>query len=199
MGIELAPLFAFVMVTVYTPGPGTITSAAMGMLYGYRRSLHFLIGNAIGTLLLMTMCAFVSKQLLTTIPSVEPILRALGVCYLLYLTYGTARATYAFDQEERDPMAFKHGFVLQALNPKGIVFGLTLYTTFLASLSTHPKALAISAIILAVMSFSSVSLWAFAGTRISKFLYIPKVRLWVNITLVSLLLYCALSLSGVLG
>ena len=34
----------FVLVTTFTPGPGNIASAAMGMLYGYRRST-ILVGN----------------------------------------------------------------------------------------------------------------------------------------------------------
>ena len=197
MHIDLIPFAIFVTVATFTPGPGNITSAAMGMLFGYRRAFRFLLGIVVGYLLVMMLCAFVSKELLTAIPSVEPFLRVFGVCYLLWLTAGTARATYAMDHENRQPMAFMHGFWLQALNPKAVIFGLTIYTTFLASLSAQPRALAGSACILAVVTFCSVSLWAFVGTRIGSFLHLPGVRKAVNAVLVVLLLYCAFALSGI--
>lgn len=197
MNVDLVPFMVFVVVATFTPGPGNITSAAMGMLFGYRRAFRFLVGIVVGYLLVMMLCAFLSRELLTTLPSVEPVLRIFGVCYLLWLTAGTARATYAFDQGDKKPMAFMHGFWLQALNPKAIIFGLTLYTTFLASLASFPGALAGSACILAAVTFASVSLWTFAGTRIGHFLHIPGVRKIVNAILVLLLLYCAFALSGI--
>jgi cysteine/O-acetylserine efflux protein len=194
--IDLIPFALFVSVATFTPGPGNITSAAMGMVFGYRRTFRFLLGIVMGYLSIMMLCAFVSRGVLTTIPSVEPFLRIFGVCYLLWLTAGTARATYAMDNGNRQPLAFLHGFWLQALNPKAIIFGLTIYTTFLASLSTRPEALAGSAFLLALVTFCSVSLWAFVGTRIGSFLHLPGVRKVVNGVLVVLLLYCAFSLSG---
>jgi hypothetical protein len=64
------------------------------------------ISIVVGYLRVMMLCAFPSRELLTTLPSVEPVLRIFGVCYLLWLTAGTARATYAFDQGDKKPMAF---------------------------------------------------------------------------------------------
>ena len=198
MNIELIPLLVFVVIATFTPGPGNITSAAMGMLYGYRRTFGFLMGIVIGYLLIMMLSAFVSKGLLTAIPAVEPVLRIFGVCYLLYLTVGTARATYATEQGDQEPMAFMHGFWLQTLNPKAVIFGLTLYSTFLSPLAAQPVALVLSTLLLAGVTFASVSLWAFTGTRIGTFLHVPMVRQGVNFVLVILLLYCAVALSGVL-
>jgi len=111
----------------------------------------------------------------------------------------TARTSYDMNEEKQQPMAFKHGFVVQTLNPNGIIFGLTIYTTFLSSISTSPTALTASALGLAAVTFTSVFLWALVGTKISKFLHNPKIRMTVNATLVTLLLYCALSLSKVLS
>ncbi len=197
MNIDFVPALIFVLVMTFTPGPGNVTSAAMGMLYGYKRAFGFLMGLAAGYLVLMLFCAFVSNELLAVMPSAEPFLRAFGVCYLLWLTVGTARATYACGQSGQKPMAFKHGFLLQTTNPKGIVFGLTLYTTFLSSLSGLPGVLTVSAGVLTAITFCSVSVWALLGTGIGRFLHVPRVRGIVNFVLVVLLVYCAVSLSGV--
>lgn len=198
MHINFVPLVVFVVVTIFTPGPGNVATAAMGMLHGYRRTLGFMVGMVLGSQLILGLSAFVSKELLEALPILEPVLRVLGVGYLLWLTVGAARATYHFGDDRLEPMAFRHGFLLQALNPKASIFGITLYTTFLSSISAEPEALWLSLAVLAVITFASVSLWTYAGARIGSYLHIPRVRQTVNCVLVMLLLYCAVSLSGVL-
>ena len=85
MNIDILPLAIFVLVTTFTPGPGNIASAAMGMLYGYRRTVRFLSGIVVGYLLVMLLCAFLSSALLGIIPAIEPALRLFGACYILWL------------------------------------------------------------------------------------------------------------------
>jgi cysteine/O-acetylserine efflux protein len=197
MNIDLLPLSAFVLVTTFTPGPGNITSAAMGMMYGYRRTFRFLSGIVAGYLMIMILCSFLSSKLLVILPAVEPVLRITGACYILWLAVNTARAQYNFSQENTPPMHFKHGFLLQALNPKAIIFGLTMYTTFLSGITGSPLPLAISTVLLATLTFCSVSLWAFGGVQIQRYLHLKQVRRSINLILFILLLYCAVTLSGI--
>lgn len=196
MNIEFLPLAVFVVVTTFTPGPGNITSAAMGMNYGYRGSFQFLSGIVVGYFLVMVLCASLSSTLLLVIPTVEPVLRLVGACYILWLALGVARASYDFTAGEMSPMLFKHGFLLQTLNPKAIIFGLTLYTTFFSSLNKAPFLLSASTIVLAVVTFCSVSLWAFGGSWIGKYLHLAHIRKSFNSILAVLLVYCAVTISG---
>ncbi len=196
MHFDIMPLAVFVLVTTFTPGPGNIASAAMGMLYGYRRTLQFLSGIVTGYLLVMLVCAFLSSALLRIIPTLEPALRLFGAGYILWLAYGTACSSYSFSSKEKPPMLFKHGFLLQSLNPKAIIFGITLYTTFLSNISSSPLLLSISTLFLAAVTFCSVSLWAFSGVRIGEHLHLAHIRKWVNFILVTLLIYCAANMSG---
>ena len=198
MNIEILPLAAFVLVATFTPGPGNITSAAMGMMHGYRRTLPFLSGIVAGYFIIMTLCAFLSSTLLEIIPSVEPVLRVTGTCYILWLAVATARATYNFSSGDTSPMAFRHGFLLQAINPKAIIFGLTIYTTFLSGIIDRPVFLSISTFFLTIATFCSVSLWAFGGVQMQEYLHLDSIRKLVNFILFALFVYCAVSLSGVL-
>ena len=43
---DLIPLISFVVVTTFTPGPNNISSASMGVLHGYRKTLNFLFCRA---------------------------------------------------------------------------------------------------------------------------------------------------------
>lgn len=196
MSINYLPLFLFVVVATFTPGPGNITSAGMGMLFGYRRTTRFLLGIVSGYLLVMMLCAFVSSGVMAAIPTAEPVLRIVGAGYLLWLAVGVARAGHISDAGELRPLSFVHGFCLQALNPKAIIFGLTLYTTFLAPLVGRPVLLVTSALLLAVITFCSVSLWAVGGTGIKRYLHKPSVGKVVNVVMAVLLIYCAYSMSG---
>lgn len=198
MNVDFIPLSVFVVVTTFTPGPGNITSAAMGMNYGYRRTFQFLAGIVTGYLMIMCLCASLSSTLLIVIPAVEPVLRLFGASYILWLAFGLARSNDGFTSDEASPMVFKHGFWLQALNPKAIIFGLTIYTTFLSSLNSEPFLLSVSTFVLAAVTFCSVSLWAFGGARIKKYLHMARTRKWINLILVALLVYCAVTLSGLL-
>ncbi len=112
MNIDLMPLLVFVVITTFTPGPGNIASAAMGMLYGYRLTLRFLSGIVVGYLLIMLLCAYPSSALHRIIPTVEPLLRLLGSCCILWLAAGMARANYNFTSNNASRMLFKHGFCL---------------------------------------------------------------------------------------
>ena len=48
MKIETFSLISFVIITTFTPGPNNISSASMGIMYGYKKTLDFLLGIAAG-------------------------------------------------------------------------------------------------------------------------------------------------------
>ena len=198
MGIEFINLVSFVLVTTFTPGPNNISSASMGVLYGYRETVQYLAGISAGFFCIMLLCAFVSSTLLNFLPSAEPTLRIVGAAYILWLAVGTARASYSFDSTNQSPMGFKKGFLLQAVNPKVVVYGLTLYSTFLSSAAGNLLLLTMFALLFSLTAFCATSTWAMGGAIINKNLHRPRVRLLVNSILVTLLVYCAIDLSGIL-
>ena len=71
MNIDMIPLISFVIVTTFTPGPNNISSASMGVMYGYKKAFNYLVGIASGFFLVMIACAYLSSALLTFIPVKE--------------------------------------------------------------------------------------------------------------------------------
>jgi len=198
MDLAIVPFLTYVLVTTYTPGPNNISSASMGVLYGYRRSLPYLAGIATGFFILLLLCAAVSGTLRQLIPGFETALRIVGALYILWLAYETLRATYAFETDDRHRAGFLKGAVLQMVNPKGVIYGLTLYATFLLGVTGKPVPILLSALFLAAVCFSAVSVWALFGTAIRQFLRRQRVRQAVNVVLALLLVYTAIELSGLL-
>jgi cysteine/O-acetylserine efflux protein len=197
MGLDFIPLVSFVMVTTFTPGPNNISSASMGVLYGYRDTIKYLTGITAGFFFIMLLCAYVSSTLLKFMPSAEPVLRIIGAAYILWLAIGTARASYTFNSTDQSPMGFKKGFFLQTLNPKVAVYGLTLYSTFLSSVVDNFLVLTVFALIFSLTAFCATSTWAIGGAAIRKHLHQPRIRGLVNAVLAFLLVDTAIDLSGI--
>lgn len=190
-------LLSYILVSTFTPGPSNIASASTGVLHGYRKTLALQLGLASGVLLVMLTSGWVSTTLLRVFPVLEPVLRYAGAAYILYLAYGLARASYVFTESNDKPLGFLHGLTLQILNPKLIVYAFTLFTTFLASITTNIPLLALAALLLAATSFVATSVWALFGTGIKTFLQNPRLKIVVNLLLSLSLVYAAIALLGI--
>lgn len=197
MDTDMIALASFVVVTSFTPGPNNISSASMGILYGYKKTLGYLSGIVTGFFLVMLLCGWISKTLLYIFPSFESILRIIGALYILWLAWHTLMASYSFNEEDQNLLDFSNGFLLQLLNPKVIVYGLTLYSTFLGNMVTPPFFLFLSAMALAGVGFAAISTWTFFGAAIRIYMNQPMVKQGLNIVLSLLLVYTAFELSGI--
>jgi len=198
MNTDLVALISFVLVTTFTPGPNNISSASMGILHGYRATLRYLSGISTGTFLIMLLCGWIASTLLQIFPAVESILRIVGALYILWLAFHTLKASYAFEEGEATSLGFPQGLLLQVLNPKLLVYGLTLYGTFLSSIVTNGIHLLLSALIVTTIGFCSISTWTLLGATIRAYLDRPRVKQVLNTALSLLLVYTAVELSGLL-
>lgn len=198
MTIEMMPLISFVMITTFTPGPNNISSASLGVIYGYRKTVNYLLGIAIGFFVVMMACAYLSSVLLNFLPSAERYLRWIGGCYIVWLAIGMMRSNPSTSDAGKPEMAFAKGFILQLFNPKVAVYGLTLYSTFLASISSRIAYLSLSAAIFAMTAFLATSTWALFGAAIKEKLKNDAFRKTLNASLAILLIYTAVELSGLL-
>ena len=191
-------LATFVLITNFTPGPNNASSASMGILHGYRNTLGYLAGITAGFFLVMLLCGWVSTSLLQVFPAIENTLRILGAAYILWLAFHTLKASYALQENGQAVLGFSRGFVLQLLNPKVIIYGLTVYSTFLGAAVTSPPALLASALALAGVGFVAISAWTLFGATIRAYVNRPRVRQVLNAALALLLVYTAVELSGLL-
>lgn len=198
MATDVFAALSFIFISTFTPGPNNISSAAMGVLHGYKRTLNYLLGISIGFLIMISICAVVAATLLRLFPGLDSVLRYVGAGYILYLAYGILKASYTFENEAVKPLGFVNGFLLQLLNPKLIVYGLTLFSTFFAEIATLPIQLMVVALLLALTSFVSISVWALFGTLIKKYLRNPRAKLALNAGLSLLLVITALELAQIL-
>ncbi|HOR42762.1 MAG TPA: LysE family translocator [Atribacterota bacterium] len=200
--IDFAALIPFVFLTVYTPGPANITCASLGIKHGLKESINFVYGSALGFTVMSLLAGLFSNLLLSIVPSLASIMRWVGAAYILYLAYHMLKTDYSFaqnnNQTEIKPLGFKYGFLIQLVNPKSIIFLLTLYTTFLYSAVEQTSFIFIFALILGLIGFGSNLLWTFLGAGISQLLNQERIKKIVNLVLALILVYLAVRLTGIL-
>jgi cysteine/O-acetylserine efflux protein len=192
--MNLFSIISYVLVSSFTPGPSNISTASMAILHGYKATLKYQFGLALGVFLLMSLSGLFSAALLRIFPALEPILRYLGAAYILYLAFGILMASYTFAEKEIKPLGVGNGFVLQILNPKLVVYAFSLFGTFLASATGNFVWINLLALALAAVSFCATSTWALFGSSIKSQLHNQRWRMTVNIVLSLLLVYSAASL-----
>ena len=170
----------------------------MAVMHGYRRTIGYQAGLAAGVFLLMSLSGWFSAALLNVFPALEPIMRTMGAGYILYLAFGILKASYSFAEEGAKPLKFMHGFMLQILNPKLIVFAFTLFSTFLAPFTGNIMLVVVAAAILAAISFCATSAWSLFGAAVQSYLHEPRLKMAVNIILSLSLVYTAITLTGLI-
>src|SRR5215813_1891610 len=145
---NILPIIAYVLVSSFTPGPSNISSTSMAVIHGYRKTLNYQAGLAVGVFLLMSLSGWLSSLILGIFPAIEPILRYAGAVYILYLAWVILRASYTFSENEAPPRFF-NGTALNVLNPKLWVYAFTLFSGFLSGFTSNPFLILGMAVILA--------------------------------------------------
>jgi len=87
MSTNLFSLLSYVVISTFTPGPSNISSASMGVLHGYKNTLNYQVGLAVGVFFVMLLSGWLSTTLLSIFPTLEPALRYIGAGYILSLTF----------------------------------------------------------------------------------------------------------------
>ncbi len=121
-----------------------------------------------------------------------------GAGYILYLAYVILRASYHFDGADTQPMGLAQGVLLQVLNPKLIVFGLTLFSTMLVPITANLLLIVAAAALLAATAFCATSVWALFGSFLKHYLRQPRIALIVNVVLALFLVYSAAEIAGII-
>ncbi|QUI23756.1 LysE family transporter [Vallitalea pronyensis] len=190
---SIANFLSYVFLTTFTPGPNNIMSMSNASRYGLKRSIRFNLGIFTGFFIIIVMCNIFSVTLYQVIPSVKPLMTYIGAGYILMLAWKTFKSkpgkkgtinTYTD--------TFQSGLLLQFVNPKVILYGITIVSTFIAPYYHAPMILGGFSLFLAFISFVSTCSWALFGSLFQSFLsHHYKI---INLVMALLLVYCAVSL-----
>lgn len=168
---ELTALLVLCTVTSFTPGPNTTLSTALAVNLGLRRALRFVLSVPVGWGLLFSLCAAGVGSLVLAMPMLRLGVQAMGVGYLLWLALKVWRAnTLAQVDAGRLQVSFWQGVLLQFLNIKAWMLGLTVVAGWLAGRHDAVSRFAVVLPILLVFGLSSNLTYALMGSMLRRWL-----------------------------
>lgn len=177
--MDAIALIPFALITTFTPGPNNILAASVGLRSGYRKALPLLLGIAMGFTVVFLGCSMISTALVTS-PFITKVLKVIGSLYIGYLAWHTWTASFtAVPVYETEAGGFFRGLLLQVVNIKVIMYGITIYATFLSAMPKTIWYALISAFSFALLSFLSTTSWALCGHLIAR--YTPSARVMKGI------------------
>jgi cysteine/O-acetylserine efflux protein len=189
---SFTPFLIYVVVTTFTPGPNNVLAMSNAARDGYSRTLRFLAGIFTGFWLVMGLCGLLNAVLVSLLPQVRTALVYLGAAYMVYLALHIALAKPRPDGGSMaDLNTFWAGFSLQFINLKVILYGVTVFSIFVAQLSPNPWMVALFAPALAGVGFLATSCWALGGDMFRHFL--NRYERWFNLVMAALLIYTAIA------
>jgi cysteine/O-acetylserine efflux protein len=184
---------SYVTVTSFTPGPNNIMSMSNASRYGFKRSVPFTLGVCAGFFLVVGSSIAFTIVLYLAIPTIKPVMTVIGAAYILWLAWKTVTSS-PHDEDAALQTTFLSGMLLQFLNPKAILYGLTVASTFIVPYYHATVVLVGFAAALALVSLASTTCWALFGSVFRRFM--AENNRVVSYIMGALLVYCAVSLFG---
>lgn len=168
---EFLPLALFATVSTITPGGATTLATASGAHFGYRRSLPFMSGIALGLASMAASAAAGLGGIILALPSLQLAMKFVGTLYLLWLAWKIARSDPPHLRSNiARPTRFLAAVWLVWHNPKGWAMALGAAASF-ATLTAEPLRLGtILGISFGLAAMTSLSVWCVAGLLLARLL-----------------------------
>lgn len=164
------PFLLFIIGVNITPGPNNIASTSAGSMFGYRKTMPFLQGIFVGFFLVMLLSGLFASYISGISKLTFEALKWLGAAYLIYLALIPFFTYTSKDTNKRiRHFTFYHGIALQFINPKVVLYGLTVHASFSIILDTSIYRTIITSILLAFLSFICNTIWTMLGHLLSKY------------------------------
>lgn len=162
----LSAFFVFTFITAITPGPNNILALTTGSRAGFRGSIPVLAGICGGFLCVMAICGALSFSFSVLSASFLQTMRYVGSAYLLWLAWKTAIPKAGSSSSREAGAGFMTGFVLQFVNVKIMVYGMTAYSAFILPYQDSVAALLAGMCFLTLMGSLGTIVWAVAGASL---------------------------------
>lgn len=181
----------YVVMTTFTPGPNNLMAMSNGLHTGFRRTIKFLIGVFAGFIVVMSICAFANFAFMKFVPTLHGWLSLFGAGYMIYLAIHIMRSKSHAEEENIGLNTFKAGLSMQLINPKLILYGLTVFSNFIIPIYQSIPVLMLFVLFLAIVGLIATSSWAYFGVVFRTFF--AKYERFINIAMGLLLIYTAVA------
>lgn len=183
----LGNFLIYCIINAFTPGPGNILALNTVTNYGYKKGRPLFFGIFAGYYVVQILCAIFVYGVNTLLPNVMSVMKYIGAAYILWLAIHIAISKPSSENTEQSASFWK-GFMLQFVNVKIYMFGVTALTGYIVAYMPAFPALLFFELVIATIGTIATTTWIGMGVLIQKF-YLRHFRI-INIILALTLLEC---------
>ncbi|MCI9576647.1 MAG: LysE family transporter [Clostridiales bacterium] len=190
-GYVIGNFFIYAILNAITPGPGNILALNTVSNYGWKKGKPLFFGIFAGYYIVQILCAVFVFGVSTFLPNVLGVMKYIGAAYILWLAIHIAISKPSVDHDEKSA-SFLKGFLLQFVNVKIYLFGITALTGYITDYSTSFMTLFSFELLIATIGTIATFLWIGFGVLLRK--VYQKYYRPINIILALTLLECIYSM-----
>lgn len=190
-GYIIGNFFLYAVINAFTPGPGNILAFNAVTNYGCKKGKPLFLGVFAGYFVVQALCAIFVFGVSAFVPGLLGVMKYIGAAYILWLAVRVAIGKPSEDHDEKSA-SFLKGFLLQLINVKIYLFGITALTGYVTGYSTAFPVLLCFALMIAAIGTVATMVWIGVGLLIQKFY--QKYYRAINIVLALVLLECVYSM-----
>lgn len=186
--MSIASFLIYSFIITFTPGPTNIVILSTVHHFGTKKAMEYTYGATIAFGLLLAASAVLNTMLAAVLPKILIFMQIIGTFYMLYLAYQIYRMD-ASKASSSKTGGFLSGFLMQFLNPKVVLFTITVIPGFILPYYTDMKVVSLSVLAITIIGFLAFCTWVLFGAIFKKFL--QKHEKIVNVVMSLFLVYAA--------
>ena len=185
---EIISICLFWFVTAFTPGPNNIVASYSGFNFGIIKTIPHILGVTLGFTALIISLIIGLINIFKVYPNIQEVLKYLGTLFLLYLAFKISFSSSDNSSNSENPVKFIETFLFQFLNPKGVIVGIIVVSTYIQVDENYIN-YSLQVIILALLfSITSITSWTLVGRFLRKFATNEKFIKYFNYAMSVLLI-----------
>ncbi|WP_088011581.1 LysE family translocator [Gottfriedia acidiceleris] len=186
--MNFTSFIVYCFIVTFTPGPTNIVILSTVHNNGTKKALEYTYGATLAFGLLLLISAMVNTMLIEIIPKILIFMQVIGSFYMIYLAYQIYKMDSSKSSEKQSG-TFLSGFFMQFLNPKVVLFTMTVIPSYILPYYVAMPAVTISVMVITMIGFLAFITWVLFGSIFKVFL--QKHKKTVNIVMALFLVYAA--------
>lgn len=165
-------IFLYAFSVMYSPGPVNVMGLNAGLTGQFRRTVGFFIGVGCAMFALFLIFGYTGEALISR--SVLPYLALIGGLYTLYLAFKVFTSKVVLPgnadpmQPAEKPLTFWNGFLIQALNPKGMMVVLPITTVMFPAAHVTGTGIVLVSTMIALGGAGAPGIYSLLGAVLGK-------------------------------
>ncbi|MEJ6401472.1 LysE family translocator [Yoonia sp. 2307UL14-13] len=184
----LIALIGFAFASSITPGPNNLMLMASGANYGLRRTVPHMLGISLGHAFMVVMVGVVLLRMFESYPVLNIVLKVLSAAYMLWLAWKIANAVAPEAKEVTGkPFTFLQAAAFQWVNPKAWFMAITAISAYAPQNMGVLAGSSLVAVVFSATNLPSVTVWAWMGVQVRRWLGTARRLRMFNVTMAVLL------------